>query len=32
MDQSQTDTDAGMIAYIFANPDEFLADLAVLAL
>lgn len=26
-DQMQADTDAGMIAYIFAHPDEFLSDL-----
>lgn len=30
-DQSQADTDAGMVAYIFAHPDEFLGDLTALA-
>lgn len=30
-DQMQDDTDAGFLAYIFANPQEFVHDLAVLA-
>lgn len=29
-DQSQRDTDAGMMAHIFANPDEYLSDLLVM--
>lgn len=31
MDQSQRDTDAGMMAYILEHPDEFLTDLVALA-
>jgi hypothetical protein len=30
-DQSQKDTDAGMIARIFANPGEYINDLTALA-
>lgn len=31
IDQSQRDTDAGMMARIFAEPDEYIDDLAILA-
>jgi hypothetical protein len=27
----QADTDAGFMAYIFANPDEFIQDLVILS-
>ena len=31
MDESQKDTDAGMVAYIMTHPDEFLSDLVALS-
>lgn len=31
MDESQRDTDAGFLAYIFEHPDEFITDLTALA-
>lgn len=30
-DQAQRDTDAGMIAYIFDHPDEFLPQLVAMS-
>lgn len=31
MDESQRDTDAGFMAYIFAHPEQFIDDLVALS-